>query len=65
MAFVRVLLFIVGLLALAIGLLWVGQGTGYIPWPKQSFMINEMIWAYRGLALAVGGLIAIVISRRI
>jgi len=65
MGFIRVLLFIVGLLALAMGLLWVGQGTGYIPWPKQSFMINEMIWAYRGLGLAVGGLIAIVISRRI
>ena len=65
MGFIRVLLFIVGLLALAMGLLWVGQGTGYIHWPKTSFMINEMIWAYRGLGLAVGGLIVIVISRRI
>ncbi len=65
MGFLRVLLLIVGLLAVAMGLLWVGQGTGYIPWPKQSFMIDEMIWAYRGLGLAVGGLIAIAISRRI
>ena len=65
MGFIRVVLLIVGVLALAMGLLWVGQGTGYIPWPKTSFMINEMVWAYRGLGLAVGGLIVIVLSRRL
>ena len=26
-------LLIVGFLALAIGLLWIGQGTGAVPWP--------------------------------
>ena len=30
----RKLLLIVGLLALAIGLLWIGQGTGVIKWPQ-------------------------------
>jgi hypothetical protein len=65
MAFLRGLLLIVGVLALAIGLLWVGQGMGYIHWPASSFMINEMKWAYRGAALAVGGLIVIIVSRRI
>jgi uncharacterized membrane protein len=29
----RNLLLIVGFLALAIGLLWIGQGTGVIDWP--------------------------------
>jgi uncharacterized membrane protein len=65
MGFVRFVLLIVGVLALAIGLLWIGQGTGYVHWPKQSFMINEMVWAYRGAGVALAGLIAIVLSRRI
>ena len=29
----RQLLLVVGFLALAIGLLWIGQGTGVIKWP--------------------------------
>ena len=29
-------LLIVGLLALAIGLLWIGQGTGVIAWPNRA-----------------------------
>jgi hypothetical protein len=44
--------------------IWIGQGTGYFPYPAASFMINEMPWAYRGAVLAVVGLIAVVISRR-
>ena len=38
----RRLLLIVGLLALAMGLLWIGQGTGVVAWPKESFMINQL-----------------------
>jgi uncharacterized membrane protein len=60
----RRLLLIVGLLALAIGLLWIGQGTGVIKWPATSFMINEMHWAGYGAALAAVGLILIWQSRR-
>jgi len=65
MGAIRAILLVVGILALAMGLLWIGQGTGYVPWPKQSFMINEMIWAYRGAGVAVGGFVLIVLSRRI
>lgn len=65
MGFLRVVLLIVGVLALAMGLLWIGQGTGYVPWPKTSFMINEMVWAYRGAGLAVAALIVIVLATRI
>jgi hypothetical protein len=36
----RKVLLIVGVLALAIGLLWIGQGTGVINWPQSSFMIQ-------------------------
>ena len=60
----RKALLIVGLLALAIGLLWIGQGTGVIKWPESSFMISQIQWAYYGIALAVVGLILIWRGRR-
>jgi uncharacterized membrane protein len=60
----RKLLLIAGLLALAIGLLWVGQGTGTINWPQSSFMIKQLQWAGYGAALAAVGLILIWQSRR-
>jgi hypothetical protein len=50
---------IVGFLALAIGLLWIGQGTGAITWPKSSFMINQLQWAGYGALLGAVGLILI------
>jgi hypothetical protein len=31
---------------LLIGLLWIGQGTGYINWPQSSFMISQVQWAW-------------------
>jgi uncharacterized membrane protein len=52
-------LLVVGLLALAVGLLWIGQGTGTINWPQSSFMISQIQWAYYGAALALVGLILI------
>ena len=41
---------IIGFLALAIGLLWIGQGTGAIRWPASSFMVNQLHWAGYGSA---------------
>ena len=55
----RKLLLVFGWLALAVGLLWIGQGTGVIKWPESSFMISQIQWAYYGAALAVVGLILI------
>jgi hypothetical protein len=52
-------LLIVGFLALALGLLWIGQGTGAIHWPQSSFMIGQLQWAGYGAALAALGLILI------
>ena len=55
---------ILGILALLIGLVWIGQGTGYVNWPQSSFMISQMQWAYYGAVLAVVGLILIWRGRR-
>jgi len=52
-------LLILGLLALAVGLLWVGQGTGMVAWPPTSFMINQIQWAGYGAVLGAVGLILI------
>jgi hypothetical protein len=65
MASIRTALLIVGILAALIGLVWMGQGTGYFPYPRTSFMIDQMPWVYRGVILAVAGLIAIIVSRRL
>jgi hypothetical protein len=58
-------LLVVGILAVLVGLIWVGQGTGYFPYPAESFMINQMPWVYWGAGLAALGLIAVLVSRRI
>jgi hypothetical protein len=60
----KTLLTLIGIIVLAMGLLWMGQGSGYIPWPASSFMISQTKWIYYGGALAVVGLVLIVIARR-
>ena len=60
----RNLLLVLGLLALAIGVLWIGQGTGMVAWPRTSFMINQIEWAGYGAALGAVGLILIWQSKR-
>ena len=60
----RTTLLIPGILALFMGLLWIGQGTGTINWPQSSFMIRQTQWAYYGAALAIVGLILIWRAKR-
>jgi hypothetical protein len=55
---------ILGIAALLTGLLWVGQGTGFVHWPASSFMIDQRPWVTRGVVLALAGLVLIVLSRR-
>jgi len=57
-------LLIVGIIALLMGLLWIGQGTGYVHWPASSFMLDQRPWALRGAILAVIGLVLILFARR-
>jgi hypothetical protein len=61
----RLVLFSVGILLLMAGLLFIGQGTGYFPYPSYSFMISDMGWAYRGVGIALAGVAVILIARRI
>jgi hypothetical protein len=60
----RTALLVIGIIATLIGLVWIGQGTGYFPYPASSFMISQMPWAWRGIVLALIGLGLIWYSRR-
>ncbi|CAN5261902.1 hypothetical protein BH10PSE11_BH10PSE11_02580 [soil metagenome] len=53
----------IGTLAILVGALWIGQGTGYVSWPQSSFMISQVQWAYYGTALGIIGLLMIVFAR--
>ena len=55
---------IAGVLAVLMGLLWIGQGLGYIHWPASSFMLDQRPWALRGAILAAVGIVLIALSRR-
>jgi hypothetical protein len=61
---VKALLVFIGVIAVAAGLLFAGQGLGYIRWPAESFMVSQIRWAYYGGGLAIAGIILIAIARR-
>ena len=60
----KTLLTLTGIIFLAVGALWMGQGSGYVAWPAESFMISQAKWIYYGGALAAAGLVMIVFARR-
>lgn len=60
----KTLLLVVGVVALLAGLFFAGQGLGYIPWPRTSFMVSNMRWAYYGTGIAAAGLALIFFARR-
>ncbi|MBY3129881.1 hypothetical protein HFO15_33605 [Rhizobium laguerreae] len=56
--------YVVGLLMILLGLIWIAQGSGYFPYPASSFMINQSIWVLWGSIMVVVGLaVTIIISR--
>jgi hypothetical protein len=61
----RRILLVIGIIAALTGLVWIGQGTGYFPYPERSFMVRATPWAWYGLAVLVAGVIAIWLSRRL
>jgi hypothetical protein len=55
-----------GLAALLIlgGLVWMGQGSGYFPYPAESFMIDQTPWIYWGALAVAAGLVLIIVTGR-
>jgi len=58
----RIALLVVGVAAVLMGLLWIGQGAGLVHWPASSFMIDQRPWVTRGAILAAVGFVLIAIS---
>jgi hypothetical protein len=60
----RIGLLISGSALILVGAVWIGQGTGYFPYPTSSFMINDRTWAYAGAAALVLGLLLVAFGRQ-
>ena len=54
----------IGIIVALTGRVWIGQGTGYFPYPAQSFMVRATQWAWYGLAVMLAGFVLIWWSRR-
>ena len=59
----RLIVLLLGIAALLVGLLWIGQGAGAVHWPSSSFMIDQRPWISRGALLAFVGFILIAATR--
>ncbi|CAN5446550.1 hypothetical protein BH10PSE14_BH10PSE14_17210 [soil metagenome] len=59
----RPVMLALGTLAVLMGLLWVGQGLGYIHWPASSFMLDQRDWAVKGALVAAAGALLIFLNR--
>lgn len=60
----KIVLMIFALLVIAMGVLWVGQGSGMVMWPASSFMLGEQRWTLWGALLAVVGIVILMRAAR-
>lgn len=60
----QTLLTVIAIILLIMGLVFMGQGSGYFPYPASSFMISQSRWIYYGAGIAVVGLLLFILARR-
>lgn len=60
----RLVLHCLAALAILMGFIWMGQGSGNFPYPASSFMIDQSPWILYGAILAVAGVAGLVLLRR-
>jgi hypothetical protein len=65
MAFLRIILMIVGAFFFVSGSFFTLQGLGIIMWPSDSFMLAEPKWVLYGALIAAAGALAVVLARRL
>lgn len=58
---IRIVLIVVGVIALLIGIVFGGQGLGVIP---GSFMTGDRTWFYIGLVVAFVGVVLLLVAFR-
>jgi hypothetical protein len=54
-----------GIILLLAGLVFMGQGSRYFPYPAESFMVGASQWIYYGGAIAAVGIVVLVIAWRL
>jgi len=60
----RLILLALGFIAALTGIVWIGQGTGYFPYPASSFMVGATQWAWYGAVVMLVGFVLIWLSQR-
>nr|WP_193353713.1 hypothetical protein [Agrobacterium albertimagni] len=60
----RIALHCFAALAILMGFVWIGQGSGHFPYPASSFMIDQSPWIMYGAILALAGVAGLVMLRR-
>jgi hypothetical protein len=57
----RITALVIGIIAVLIGLLWIGQGAGFLP---GSVMSGNPMWLYIGIVVVVVGAVLVVLGVR-
>jgi hypothetical protein len=55
----------IGVILLLSGLVFMGQGSRYFPYPAESFMVGATQWIYYGAGIAAIGILLLVIAWRV
>jgi hypothetical protein len=61
----KTLLTAVGVILLFAGLVFMGQGSRYFPYPAESFMVGASQWIYYGGGIAAAGIVILLIAWRL
>jgi MFS superfamily sulfate permease-like transporter len=61
----KTLLTLVGIILLLAGLVFMGQGSRFFPYPAESFMVGASQWIYYGGGIAAIGVVALLIAWRL
>jgi len=54
----------IGVILLLSGLVFMGQGSRFFPYPAKSFMVGAPQWIYYGGGIAVVGILLLIIAWR-
>ena len=57
-------LLVIGIVLFVYGLHWIGQGTGWLPWPANTVMDYNVAFTWYGLMLTGVAVVMIWFSRR-
>jgi len=60
----KTLMMVAGIIFLIAGLVFMGQGSRYFPYPAESFMVGASQWIYYGGGIALVGVILLIIGWR-